>query len=566
MGVVQNIIGMVHGLKDRARQVNIDRAMKNYMNDPDAAIAAVNDISGSAGVQLAQQRRTEEAARAKAAQEQQDRSLGLMRNYMRGLPEGADTNAAFDQLAPFMEQLGVPENMFAGFRSAVAANPNALLDDDSFKDMMKDRFSGTVVTPGSIYMRGGKEVTRAPYAMRAETTPAGASTNVFDPNAGRFVTGPSEDAGGGANASPAPVAAAPSKLGGAGLHPRRATGEQVQAFALKLAPGAVMTSGVRSPEKNRSVGGQPDSYHLPSRGGVARDFVPGPGQTMAQLHASLKRGFGAGWDVINEGDHVHIEPGPGGGALRSAALGAPAPAQAAPSVTPYGVAVPPKPAAPAAPRTTYRAATPDELKAAGYPDGTAAQIDSDGKLVNLKTPPAAAQKASRYDYERAGQSLSNTYTLLREAQEVMNMPGLAAATGNIQGRIPGLFISGQAQDARNALEALRNNVGLNQLLQAKAMSSQGASGFGNLSNAEGDRLEKAFGSLDTTTSDAELRSNLNVAVTTLNRVAERISWQMERSETGLDWKVPPEGTVRNGHRFLGGSPANPQNWQKVKGK
>ncbi len=48
----------------------------------------------------------------------------------------------------------------------------------------------------------------------------------------------------------------------------------------------------------------PNSYHL---SGQARDSVPPPGMGMAQ-YASVLRRLNPGMQVINEGDHVHIEP------------------------------------------------------------------------------------------------------------------------------------------------------------------------------------------------------------------------------------------------------------------
>lgn len=61
---------------------------------------------------------------------------------------------------------------------------------------------------------------------------------------------------------------------------------------------------MRSAARNKAVGGVPNSYHLI---GQARDSVPPPGMSMAEYHAQLKR-MNPGMDVINEGDHVHIEP------------------------------------------------------------------------------------------------------------------------------------------------------------------------------------------------------------------------------------------------------------------
>lgn len=65
-----------------------------------------------------------------------------------------------------------------------------------------------------------------------------------------------------------------------------------------------MTSTYRSPERNRAVGGVPNSYHLSGR---ARDSVPPPGMSMAAYADALRR-QNPHLEVINEGDHVHIEP------------------------------------------------------------------------------------------------------------------------------------------------------------------------------------------------------------------------------------------------------------------
>lgn len=84
-------------------------------------------------------------------------------------------------------------------------------------------------------------------------------------------------------------------------------GEYIEQMAQSVAPNLRVTSRRRSAAKNAAVGGAADSYHML---GAARDFVPPPGMSMSQLHAQLKQKFGSGYDVINEGDHIHIEPGP----------------------------------------------------------------------------------------------------------------------------------------------------------------------------------------------------------------------------------------------------------------
>ena len=68
--------------------------------------------------------------------------------------------------------------------------------------------------------------------------------------------------------------------------------------------GERITSTYRSPAHNKRVGGVPNSYHLK---GLARDSVPPPGMSMAQYAVELRR-LNPHLDVINEGDHIHIEP------------------------------------------------------------------------------------------------------------------------------------------------------------------------------------------------------------------------------------------------------------------
>lgn len=82
------------------------------------------------------------------------------------------------------------------------------------------------------------------------------------------------------------------------------TGEQIERLALNAVPGATVTSGARTPEHNAAVGGVPNSYHLTDQ---ARDLTPPPGMSMAAFHNQLQMSL-PGVKVLNEGDHVHIQP------------------------------------------------------------------------------------------------------------------------------------------------------------------------------------------------------------------------------------------------------------------
>lgn len=74
--------------------------------------------------------------------------------------------------------------------------------------------------------------------------------------------------------------------------------------------GERITSTFRTPAKNKAVGGVLNSFHTrkDAQGRpLARDSVPPKGMSMAAYAAQLKR-LNPNMQVINEGDHVHMEP------------------------------------------------------------------------------------------------------------------------------------------------------------------------------------------------------------------------------------------------------------------
>jgi len=81
-------------------------------------------------------------------------------------------------------------------------------------------------------------------------------------------------------------------------------------FAPRGVQGDRVTSAYRSPAKNAAVGGVANSFHKrrdSSGRALAEDRVPPPGVGMAAYAAELRR-LNPNLDVINEGDHVHMEP------------------------------------------------------------------------------------------------------------------------------------------------------------------------------------------------------------------------------------------------------------------
>lgn len=115
-----------------------------------------------------------------------------------------------------------------------------------------------------------------------------------------------------AAAASAPVTAASAKAKGP-AGPKGPTRAQGPVFAFQGLPGDRQTSGYRDPGHNRKVGGVSGSYHTrkDSQGNpMATDRVPPKGMGMAEYANQLRR-MNPHLDVINEGDHVHMEPRPG---------------------------------------------------------------------------------------------------------------------------------------------------------------------------------------------------------------------------------------------------------------
>lgn len=73
--------------------------------------------------------------------------------------------------------------------------------------------------------------------------------------------------------------------------------------------GAYITSGARSPEHNRKVGGVSNSYHLTTRGGRARDIRKTPGMTVGKIRAAIEASGSKVIELIDEGDHFHVAYG-----------------------------------------------------------------------------------------------------------------------------------------------------------------------------------------------------------------------------------------------------------------
>jgi hypothetical protein len=123
----------------------------------------------------------------------------------------------------------------------------------------------------------------------------------------------------------------------------------------------IVTSVHRTPERNRIVGGAPNSFHLRGR---AIDIARRPGVRHAEIDAAFRRAGYVLLESLDEGDHSHFAFGLPGETPRTA-----------PAAAKVQLAVVAKPAAPACPVEDPAARRrPDRSDGCGGEDAPASRL------------------------------------------------------------------------------------------------------------------------------------------------------------------------------------------------
>lgn len=504
-----NIVDFVRGFGQRRKAAHVEEAMKNYIGRPEQAIQEVNQYDPNTAIALRDKNIADTAAQRAAQNALNDQNLARFKtvtSFLRGLPKDADVGAAYDSITPFLKgQMGLDDNAILEGRQAITANPSIItaLDDEAHKASLKTN----VVGPGAALAVGDQIVHQQPTAPKFMTVPDGKGGNTLVEVGGGAAPGPTS--------SPAPTAP--------GIFTR---GSDIESHAYSLIPKVNVSSRYRPPGKNAEVKGVPDSYHLTDQ---ARDFTPPAGMTMQGLYQTLKQGF-PGMDVILEKDHVHVEPPKGtphNGGAPVANSGGPRVLMTNPG-QPKGV----------------RAATAAELKAAGYPDGSAAQVDANGKFVNLKTPTAGRGGkgvGAPADLARRVQIITGGLTRLRQnAEEILADPALEQATGAIEGRLPSFRQA--SVDFDKKLGALKAQIQFGVLAEMRESSKTGGA-LGNVSNFEGERLSAALASLDTAQSAPAFKAALSKVIDYANQATKNVAAIGDASAEPIRRRNPKTGAV-----------------------
>lgn len=611
-GAAQGIVDFIRGFGQRKEAAQVKDQLKNYMTDPTGTITAVNQIDPYTGMALNTQHQNELAtqqARTVATQTAHADAFKRVTGYLRGMPEGSDYGAAIDGMAPYLKgQLGASDQDIAGWKQVIASDPTVVtaLDDKAMEAVNKSRYGTTTAAPGDQVLIGGKLVSTVPYALKTVTAHRGdGGTDVVttNPNTGPTVTAPlapgSTTTGTPAPAPADPVAGtvstvppAPGIMGAphgpltvASLAPHFLAQESggnytaqnkdtgaLGAYQVMPATGAALAKRLGMPWRpDMMVKDDQQSKNYQDKIGQAgiQDAVDHSG---GDPRTAFSYYYG-GSDRGKWGPKTHAyadqmmarysgQPGPGDGSP-----GAPPPGDAgapAPGDTKKVYSTSGKPTA------HVRAATAAEVKAAGYPDGTAAQVDDTGKFVNLKEPPAAVQKQGKpgantdaaYQNARDGLlSLKQTY------QDLMDNPNLGSATGlygSVAQHIPGTAARGLHATAEKAggeaMTAVINNL--------KAFSANGSTGVGRLTNMEAQAFKNSMAPLDFSQNTEDFKVGLKNGQARIDKMIQRLDQAHAAGRSApsaaAPANVPKVGYVSRGFRFTGGDPSSPSSWEKIR--
>jgi hypothetical protein len=271
-------------------------------------------------------------------------------------------------------------------------------------------------------------------------------------------------------------------------------GAGIEQAAMQLSPGVIVSGRARTPERNAQVGGVPGSYHMSDN---ARDFQPAKGQTVAALAARLQPLKAQGYDVIAEGDHVHVEPGPRMGRAPAAGGG-----------VQFGVPV----------------------------RGT-------GKAEKVSSEAYNTMEAATAKYDET----------IARAKRLLSNPSLDNIIGNLQGNIPETALSLSSQSAANALSDYNELLAVAgfQELQAMRDASPTGGALGQVSDSENRLLQQSAFASSRTQDEAKFKESLRSYIKRLEDSKRRVEGAYERT---FGSRFAPQRAAPAGPPPKGGTP------------
>ncbi|HGM6067141.1 TPA: D-Ala-D-Ala carboxypeptidase family metallohydrolase [Stenotrophomonas maltophilia] len=251
-------------------------------------------------------------------------------------------------------------------------------------------------------------------------------------------------------------------------------------------PGVTMTSGVRSPERNAQVGGQPNSQHLT---GTAADYTV-PSNLKP---AFLSRARQLGYQAIDEGDHIHLQlPRGGGVGAQNVFTGRSPEDQAA---------------------RTAQATT--DVDNANFPN----KLNQERQLQDVKTQGAITQAAGTAAAEAQAKEAAQRPKRIMQYRQALTTAGnveksLDKALGLLSPYSTGFF-GARSRDVEGSpsynlaaeLETVKANLGFDRLQQMRDSSPTGGA-LGAIAVQELVALQSTIANLDPNQSESQIRANL----------------------------------------------------------
>jgi hypothetical protein len=148
---------------------------------------------------------------------------------------------------------------------------------------------------------------------------------------------------------------------------------------------------------------------------------------------------------------------------------------------------------------------PPQMMMSPYQQGS---LDIKNKELGLKQQELTTKQQGEISKTQQDQTAQaeKAQNVSRQIDQALGMVG--STTAGFGGKILGHVAGTKATDFQGVLDAIKANLGFDQLMAMKTMSKNGASGLGALSDNEMKLLTSLGGSLDRNQSPEQLRSNL----------------------------------------------------------
>lgn len=144
------------------------------------------------------------------------------------------------------------------------------------------------------------------------------------------------------------------------------------------------------------------------------------------------------------------------------------------------------------------------------------------------------------DFGQVQSVLDSSRQLSEAAEGIYKSPALSRITGPMS-LIPN-YPGSPAANVKADLEALGSKVLLSTITALKALSANGSTGFGQLSNIEGQHLINSVASLKESQNDVQMRERLAVVIKAANTVQDRAVEVYEKTHGSSPYEGLPVGT------------------------